>query len=148
VASRLRTHALRALGVRIGYASGFWGLPTLTGTGATGKHLVIGKHCGFNEGCFFELEDRVTIGDHVAVGHEVMFLTRRTGPGTERAGAVVRAPVAVQDGVWIGARAMIMPGVTVGVGAVIGAGAIIAKDVAPNTLVLGAQKVSLARWRL
>jgi maltose O-acetyltransferase len=149
VASRLRTQGLRALGVRIGHASAFWGLPTLTGAGATGAQLTVGEHCGFNEGCFFELEAQVTIGDHVAVGHEVMFLTRsyETGPGIQRAGALFRGPIVIEDGVWLGARCTIMPGVRVGAGAVIGAGAVVVKDVAPNTLLLGAQKVSLAKWR-
>jgi maltose O-acetyltransferase len=149
VAGRLRTLALRASGVRMGTATGFWGMPTFVGTGPILSRLAIGSHCGFNQGSFFELEDRITIGDHVAVGHDVMFLTRTHAPGSSarRAGAEVRAPIVIEDGVWLGARCTIMPGVTVGAGAVIGASVVVSANVAPNTLVMGAQKVSLAKWR-
>ncbi len=149
VANRVRTQALRAVGLKIGHASVFWGMPTLIGSGEAGDRLTIGEHCGFNDGCFFDLEDHVTIGNHVAVGHEVMFLTQTYEVGTaeKRAGKVVRAPIVVEDGAWLGARCTVMPGVTIGAGAVIGAGAMVTKDVAANMLLLGAQKVSLAKWR-
>jgi len=148
-ANRIRTRALRAVGIKIGYASIFWGMPTVIGSGEAGERLTIGEHCGFNDGCFFDLEDRITIGNHVAVGHEVMFLTQTHEVGTrdKRAGKIVRAPIVVEDGAWLGARCTLLPGVTIGAGAVIGAAAVVTKDVAPNTLLLGAQKVSLAKWR-
>jgi maltose O-acetyltransferase len=145
----VRTLALRWSGIRMGRATGFWGMPTLIGTGPIASRLTIGDHCGFNQGCFFDLEDRITIGDHVSVGHDVMFLTttHAPGPAAERAGAVVRAPIAIHDGVWLAARCTIMPGVTIGAGAVIGASVVVSADVPPNTLVMGAQKVSIAKWR-
>lgn len=149
VAFRLQTLALRASGVQIGKASIFWGLPKLVGTGDCAHRLRIGSHSGFNEGCFFDLEHDVRIGDHVSVGHEVMFLTRSFEPGScsQRAGAVLRAPIVVEDGAWLGARSTVMPGVTIGAGAVIGAGVVITKDVPANTLVMGATQVSIANWR-
>jgi maltose O-acetyltransferase len=149
VGSRLRTQALRAAGVRIGDATLFFGLPTLVGTGAVHTRLSIGAHCGFNVGAVFDLEEAITIGDHVAVGHEVMFLTRshRTGSSEQRAGAPACAPVVVGDGAWLGARSVVLPGVTVGAGSVIAAGVIVAEDVPENTLLTGTQKVNLARWR-
>jgi maltose O-acetyltransferase len=149
VLGRLRTFSLRAAGVQIGRTSCFWGLPTLVGTGRIVDRLRVGEYCGFNKGCFFDLEERVTIGDHVAIGHDVMFLTRTHGPGTgaQRAGEIQRAPVVIEDGVWLGARCTIMPGVTVGAGSVVGASVVVTADVPPNTLVMGAQKVSLAKWR-
>jgi maltose O-acetyltransferase len=149
VFGRMRTHAMRAAGIKIGRASCFWGLPTLVGTGDVSNRLVVGAYCGFNKGVFFDLEDRVTIGDHVAVGHDVMFLTRthRPGTGAQRAGELLRAPVVIEDGVWLGARCTIMPGVTVGAGSVIGSSVVVEADVPPNTLLTGAQKVSLAKWR-
>jgi acetyltransferase-like isoleucine patch superfamily enzyme len=60
---------------------------------------------------------------------------------------VVRAPIVIDDGVWLAARCTIMPGVTIGAGAVIGASVVVSVDVPPNTLVMGAQKVSIAKWR-
>jgi maltose O-acetyltransferase len=150
VAGRTRSLALRACGVRLGYASGFWGMPTLTGTGRFLPRLRIGEHCGFNQGCLFDLEDSVTIGDHVSVGHDVMFLTRtyKLGTADRRAGREVRAPIVIETGVWLGARTTVMPGVTIGTGSVVGASVVVATDVPPNTLVMGAQRISLAKWRV
>jgi maltose O-acetyltransferase len=150
VAGRLRTLAMRAAGIQIGNASVFWGLPTIAGTGDVASLLRVGEHCGFNKGCFFDLEERVTIGNHVAVGHDVAFLTQTyfTGPGAQRAGHDRRAPIVVEDGVWLGARCTIMPGVTVGAGAVIGASVVVAADVPADTLLMGTQKVSLTKWRV
>jgi len=129
--------------------SGFWGMPTLLGSGPIASRLTVGAHCGFNQGCFFELEERVTIEDHVSVGHDVMFLTRthETGASERRAGALVLAPIVVEHGAWISARCTIMPGVTIGAGAVIGASVVVSANVPPNTLVMGGQKISLAKWR-
>lgn len=47
------------------------------------------------------------------------------------------APIVIEAGVWIGAAATILPGVTVGHDSVVGAGAVIAKDVPPLTVVTG-----------
>jgi maltose O-acetyltransferase len=140
---------LRFCGVRLGEASMFLGIPTLVGRGDFCARLSIGDACGFNEGCFFELEDEIRIGHHVSVGHEVMFLTRshEIGPARRRAGAGRSAPIVVGEGAWIGARATILPGVTIGAGAVIGAAATVDKDVPANTLVMGSTRVSLANWR-
>ena len=57
------------------------------------------------------------------------------------------APIVVGDGAWIGARCTILPGVTIGAGAVIGANMVIESDVPPHTLLMGKQKISLAKWR-
>ncbi len=149
VASRIRTQALRLAGLQIGKASLFWGLPTLVGPGAIAKQLRVGSHCGFNKGCFFELEDSITIGDHVAVGHDVMFLTRGvpTSCQSKQSAAVSRAPITIGNGVWLGARSTILSGVTVGASSVIGAGVTVIRDVPENTLLTGAPPISLARWR-
>jgi maltose O-acetyltransferase len=140
VGSRVRTGVLRAAGLRIGATSTFWDLPTFIGDVSA---LHIGEFCGFNAGCTFDLEGQLFIDDHVSVGHEVMFLTRIT----ERGGGVKAAPVRVSSGAWIGARATILPGVTIGEGAVIGASVVVDKDVPAQTLVMGTQRISLAKWR-
>ena len=49
----------------------------------------------------------------------------------------VLAPVTVCDYAWVGSRAMILPGVTVGEGAVVAAGAVVTRDVAPYSVVAG-----------
>lgn len=149
IASRLRTQSLRLTGVRIGSASIFWGMPKLVGTGPITERLTVGTYCGFNEGCFFELEADIEIGNHVAVGHDVMFLTRgaHVGGAAQRAGAPKLAPIVVREAAWIGSRCVILPGVTIGASSVIGAGLVVSKDVPDNTLLTGGPPVSIARWR-
>jgi maltose O-acetyltransferase len=147
VLSRLRTWALRACGVRIGSASFVWGRPTLLGQGPIASRLRIGRECGFNDGCLFDLAAPVTIGDRVAVGHQVRFLTRRDPAEAVMASASRAAPIEVGDGAWLGARCTILAGVTIGAGSVIGAGVTVRENVAPHTLVTGSQNVSLLRWR-
>jgi len=149
VASRTLTRLLAATGVQIGSASVFWAMPTLVGTGSFCSRLTIGTYCGFNVGCYFELEDRIAIGNHVAVGHDVMFLTRThdTSNPERRGGRAGSAPIEVGEGAWIGARSTILPGVKIGAGAVVGASVVVAKDVPPNMLLMGNRSISLAKWR-
>ena len=61
----------------------------------------------------------------------------RNWAAANRAGEHRNLPIEIGAGVWIGARAVILPGVKVGDGAVIAAGAVVTKDVAANTLVVG-----------
>jgi maltose O-acetyltransferase len=123
-------------------------MPTIIGEKAT-ANLTIGAECGFNVGCIIDVGAPIQIGNHVGVGHQVMILsqTHTVGPAAQRAGLPLHAPVVIEDGAWIGARCTIMPGVTIGAGAVIGATMVISKDVPPHTLILGLQKISLAKWR-
>ena len=92
-------------------------------------------------GCYLELGDEIIIGNDVSFGPETMILTSThdTNAGTpeRRAVEVTCKPVVIKDGAWLGARCTILPGVTVGEGAIVAAGAVVHRDVAPNTLVAG-----------
>lgn len=76
------------------------------------------------------------IGRHVSISEGVKILT--AGHDIDSSDFALRlAPVRISDWVWIGANALIMPGVTIGEGAVVGAGSVVTRDVQPYTVVAG-----------
>jgi acetyltransferase-like isoleucine patch superfamily enzyme len=82
----------------------------------------------------------VSIGDDVTISHGVGFITHDGGLRAVRhrhPGAFYYAPVTVGDRVFIGANAILLPGVTIGHGAVVGAGAVVTADVPADTVVAG-----------
>lgn len=93
--------------------------------------------------------DQLYIGDCVCIGAEAVILmggnhTHRTDwfslyPFAEVIAEAYqgKGDTVIKDGAWIGMRAMIMPGITIGEGAVVASGAIVTKDVAPYTIVAG-----------
>jgi maltose O-acetyltransferase len=139
VGSRIRTHMLRLAGVMIGDGSVIMGMPRMHGSGTIHRRIRIGRNAVINIGCFFDLNAQIEIGNHVALGHEVMILTssHHIGGAEHRAGPLYTAPVKICDGAWIGSRSVILPGITIGEGSVVGAGAIVTKDVPPHALVGG-----------
>jgi len=149
VGCRALSLSLRMTGVQMGRTSIFWGIPTLTGPGDIASRLHIGEACGFNFGCHFELDGQISIADDVSVGHEVMFLTRtyEVERGHRRGRVSGARPIRVESGAWLGSRSVILPGVTVGAGSVIAASVIVRENVAPNTLLTGNRKISIAKWR-
>lgn len=136
--ARARAAVLRLAGVAVGEQTIIAGQQTIVGQlGATG--LVLGRRCFINTGCLLNVDARIVIGDDVAVGQQAMILTstHQVGAAERRAGENEVRPVTIGDGVWLGARSIIMPGVTVGAGAIVGAGAVVTRDVPPDTVVAG-----------
>jgi maltose O-acetyltransferase len=139
VGGRLRSLMLRLIGFDIDRSTILAGMPIITGDGNIYKKLVIGSCCWINIGCLLDLGGEITIGNHVSIGHDVLVLTvsHQIGSALHRASAPVVKPVKIGNGVWIGSRCTILPGVTIGSGAVIAAGSVVHNDVAPNMMVAG-----------
>jgi acetyltransferase-like isoleucine patch superfamily enzyme len=144
--ARLRTRLLRACGLRIGKSSAFWSQPTFSGPLSPLDAFAIGEAVGVNAGCHFELFAPIRLEDDVSVGHDVLFLTRDYLHADGAVSETTR-PITVQRGAWIGARATILPGVTIGEGAVIGAQVVVKQDVPAHTMMTGNRQLSLAKWR-
>jgi maltose O-acetyltransferase len=98
------------------------------------QRLWIGPGTSINARCLFDNRADVVIGRNVGVGFDVHFITSThdlTDPRV-RAGHGAALPIRVGDGVWLGTRATILAGVTVGDGCVIAAGAVVIKDCMPH----------------
>jgi maltose O-acetyltransferase len=77
------------------------------------------------------------IGKDVSMGPDVVIITQNHKYTRETYEGYVKKPVVIADNVWIGYRAIILPGVTVGRNAIIGAGAVCTKDIPPYAVVGG-----------
>jgi acetyltransferase-like isoleucine patch superfamily enzyme len=97
--------------------------------------IRIGDRVLLNAGSMVTARDLVEIGNDVALSYDA-FVTDSDDHGLE-GGPTRTAPVKIKDGAWIGARAIVLPGVTVGRRAVVAAGAIVTHDVPDDTLVAG-----------
>jgi len=94
--------------------------------------IKIGKDTIIGEGAVLDGRDSLRIGDHVDIASEVMIYNSQHDLSEEdfaHPDKVVLKPVIIEDYVFIGPRAIILPGVKIGRGAVVGAGAVVTKDV-------------------
>ena len=100
-----------------------------------GKRLKIGKHVFINHSLTMMSIGGVTIDEGTIIGPNVIIVTDNHDLQNRM---VLRCrPVHIGKNVWIGAGASVMPGVTVGDNAVIAGGAVVIKDVEPDTVVGG-----------
>ncbi|MBF5044834.1 acyltransferase [Aggregicoccus sp. 17bor-14] len=135
-----RVGLLRLAGFSIGEGTQVDGMPRLTGGELPlGPNLVVGRDCHLEAELTLELGERLTLHDGVRVGRRAMILTtsHELGPREHRAGPITRAPVTIERGAVLGARCIVLPGVTVGEGAVVEPGAVVNKSVAAHTRVAG-----------
>jgi maltose O-acetyltransferase len=102
-----------------------------------GRGVALGARSVINHGCL--LDGRgfpIHIGADVSIGPEAAILTLGHDPRSpdfaDRGG-----PVSIGNHVWIGYRAIVLPGVTIGAGAVVGAGSVVTRDVPPFAIVAG-----------
>lgn len=103
------------------------------------NHLEMGVNSFINYDCIMLNNAMVKLGDNVLVGPKVSFYTvMHPIDAKQREQWLVYAkPITVEDNVWIGGSATILGGVTIGKNSIVGAGAVVTKDVEPNTIVVG-----------
>lgn len=114
-------------------------VPLQIATGANGT-LEIGERVSINYGCSIGATQLVKIGSRTRFGPYVMVMDnsfhhleperRHIRPSSK--------PVAIGEDVWLGARVVVLPGVTIGAGSVVGAGSIVTHDIPPRTFAAGA----------
>lgn len=102
----------------------------------TGANIEIGDNVVVNRRVYLDGRIGIRIGNNVSISPEVYIVSMEHDPNDSlfatRGGVVV-----IDDHVWIGSRAMLLPGVHIGEGAVIAASAVVTRDVEPYQIVAG-----------
>ena len=113
-----------------------------------GEDTIVGDHA------FLDGRAELKIGNHVDIASEVMIYNSEHDINSEDSRAIL-APVEIEDYVFIGPGAIILPGVKIGKGAVVAAGAVVTKDVTPFAIVggipaqvIGERKLKDPKYRL
>lgn len=102
-----------------------------------GKNIHLGENVFINSGCKFQDQGGIHIGDRALIGHDVVLATLNHPLDPAKRSSLEPAPIHIEDDVWIGSGAIVLPGVRIGRGAVVAAGAVVTKDVIPMTVVGG-----------
>ncbi|MCW2494644.1 sugar O-acetyltransferase [Jatrophihabitans sp.] len=107
-----------------------------------GLGIELGERTSVGQACSFLDLGGITIGDRTMISPKVTLITEgHPIDPAERYAFITVAPIVIEADVWIGAAATILPGVTIGHDSVVGAGAVVAKDVPPLTVVTGPGQV-------
>ena len=104
-----------------------------------GRNISIGEHCHINEKVFIQ---GAKIGSHVMIAPNVSILNSTHNFGDTNIPMIMQGELknqnpTIEDDVWIGRNAVIMPNVKIGKGSIVGAGAVVTKNVEPFSIVGG-----------
>lgn len=102
-----------------------------------GTATVIGKNVFINSDCTFLDLGGITIEEDVLIGPKVSLLTEGHPIEPEKRKALFAKPILIKKNAWIGAGAIILPGVTIGENSIVAAGSVVSKDVPKNVVVGG-----------
>lgn len=102
-----------------------------------GEFIEIGRNVFINHGCSFLALGKIVIEDDVLIGPKVTIVTESHPLDPKERKALLTQPVVIKRNAWIGAGAILLPGVTVGENSVVAAGAVVSRDVPANRVVAG-----------
>ena len=104
-----------------------------------GLNVAIGSRTFINYDCLLLDCNRITIGDEVQIapGVHIYTATHPIEAEARRSGIEYALPVVIGDGVWLGGRAVVCPGVTIGANTVVGAGSVVTRDLPANVVAVG-----------
>ena len=132
---KIREYMYRVIGIKMGKNSAIHAKCYVSG-----KNITIGNHSYLNKECVIDAcHGRISIGNNVGVAYRCQLLTTNHdySDGNKRTGKVSGADIVIEDGCWIGAGAIILPGVTIKNGGVVAAGSVVTKDCEENCLYAG-----------
>ena len=102
----------------------------------TGNNIEIGDNTVINRQSYLDGRFPLKIGNNVNISHQVLIHTLTHDPQAPDFRGIAK-PVLIKDDTWIGTRAIILPGVTIGRGAVIGAGAVVTNSIDDYVIAAG-----------
>lgn len=111
------------------------------------QNISIGEDTSVGDRCFLDGRAKLTIGDHADIASQVMIYNSEHDINDEWF-SPIEEPVHIGNYVFIGPRAIILPGVTIGDGAVVAAGAVVTKDVSPRSIVGGVPAKEIGQRKL
>ena len=149
--SRLRTdshmHWVQGAGdIIVGDDVWFDGRVTITFAARFADHpvLEVGDHTAIGHNCEFRIGKQITIGRNCNLSGSIILMDSNGHPGDPQLRCAGRAPdsedvrpIVIRDGVWIGLRCIIFPGVRIGEGSIVSAGSIVRTHVPPYSVVAG-----------
>ena len=138
-AARLVIAAIRRYVMTIGMALiPFSGLRVLL-LRICGVHVGKGCYLGFNVICDTNYAELITIGDHVTISHDTFIYAHTASPVESPLSEIYNQvrPVTIENGAWIGAGCIVLPGVTIAQDCMVGAGSVVARSTEPACLYAG-----------
>jgi maltose O-acetyltransferase len=137
----LRAFGLRLAGATIGRHTVVMDLRLFNLDRGGLRGLRIGRDCFIGDECLFDMAVSITLGDQVTLAERVIVLTH-TNVGypdhpLQAEFPASTAPVTIRDGCYIGAGAIILPGVTIGPRTAIGAGSVVTRDIEGGVVAAG-----------
>jgi acetyltransferase-like isoleucine patch superfamily enzyme len=119
----------------------YWALWNLFSRVGHRRNLRVGKNSGWNWGCWINAYGGITIGSNVIIGpycviHSANHIFADTTIPINKQG-FEKLPVKIEDDCWLGAKVIVLPGVTIGKGCVIGAGSVVTHDIPEYSVAVG-----------
>lgn len=113
------------------------------------RNTYLGKNCNFN-GMIVKGNGKLIIGNNFHSGEDVLVITQNHnfdgGNAIPYDSSFIYKDVIIEDNVWIGSRAIILGGVTIGEGSIVQAGSVISADV-PKYAIVGGNPAKLFKYR-
>lgn len=104
-----------------------------------GENISLGKNSRIGPKCVLGAKGGITIGENIVISREVQLETAgldlTIGPPFTKH---LAKPIVIEDNCWLGSSVIVLGGVTIGQNSIIGAGAVISKNVPPNSIIVGA----------
>jgi len=105
----------------------------------TFKNFIVGNNCHIGKDCFFDLRDKIVLGNNVVISMRSNFITHidMTKSELSKIYPATSLPIIVEDHVYIGSNVSVLMGCKIGNGALIAAGSLVIDNVNGNSLVAG-----------